>query len=70
MKKIVFGVPPFLLYHRSGFHSPQPWTAISPSKSSGENGQPNKAQPFVGSIAPGRSKELEEYLALAQRWGP
>ena len=22
MKKIVFGVPPFLLYHRSGFHSP------------------------------------------------
>ena len=25
MKKIVFGVRPFLLYHRSGFHSPQPW---------------------------------------------
>ena len=25
MKKLVFRVRAFLLYHRSGFHSPQPW---------------------------------------------
>ena len=28
MKNIVFGVRPFLLYHRSGFHSPQPCSSL------------------------------------------
>ena len=29
MNNIVFGVRPFLLYHRSGFHSPQPCSRAS-----------------------------------------